>query len=156
MSIRSQLEKKIENKRLEIVEIEARLREEKGFLQGLQEALKVLPKEGAEERKSEQLLRPGSNMAKAREYLRQYGKPAYIADILKGIGVETTKGNRASISGSLGNYARKREIFTALGQNIFGLIEFKEPREPDDSDEPPDDFGLETEKINTVHGGKAS
>ena len=83
-------------------------------------------------------------MAKTRDLLRRVGKPMYIVDILNGIGVEVTKSNRASISGSLGNYARKGEIFTAQGQNVFGLIEFNTPQPQ--SHEPPENFGLDEEK----------
>jgi hypothetical protein len=86
-------------------------------------------------------------MAKIRDFLLKSEKPMYIEDILKGIGLEVNKANRGSISGSLGNYARKGEIFTALGKNIFGLAEFKKP--PSDSEEPPEDFGLEDEKDGT-------
>lgn len=153
MSIRAQIEKKIENKKQEIADLEGKLREANAFLQGLQEALKVLPREGADERRTEQVLRPGSNMAKARDLLRRVGKPMYIVDLLKGIGVEVTRSNRASISGSLGNYARKREIFTAHGQNIFGLIEFDASQTS--SDEPPDDFGIDEEKNDAQKQGLA-
>ncbi len=146
MSIRSQLEKKIENKKLEIAGLEAKLREANAFLQGLQEAFKVLPREGKEvgERFSEQTLRPGSNMAKARDYLRKMGKPKYITDILKNIGLEVNKKTRVSVAGSLGNYARKGLIFTHTGPNAFGLLEFGDvfPHE----DEPPDDFGMDNEE----------
>jgi hypothetical protein len=138
MSLRTQLEKKIENKRQEIGELETKLREANAFLQGLQEALKILPKDGSEERGTEQNLRPGSHVAKARDALRQAGKPMYIADIVKAIGLEDNKRNRGSVAGSLGSYARKGEIFTALGNNNFGLIEIEV-----EGSEPPDDFGID-------------
>jgi hypothetical protein len=145
MSIRSQIEKKIENKRQEIVELEAKLREANAFLQGLQEAMKVLPREGKEEdeRSPEQILRAGSNVAKARDYLRRVGRPMHITEILKNIGLEVTKKNRVSMSGSLGSYARRGLIFTHTGPNAFGLIEFSSPHA---EEEPPDDFGIEDEE----------
>lgn len=142
MSIRSQLEKKIENKKQEIAESEAKLREANAFLQGLQEALKILPREEREEeeRSPEQILRPGSNMAKAKDYLQKIGRPAHVTEILKNIGLEVTKKKRVSISGSLGSYARKGLIFSHKGPNSFGLIEFgnSHPEE-----EPPADFGMD-------------
>jgi hypothetical protein len=141
MSIRSQVEKKIDNKKLEIVELEAKLREAGAFLQGLQEALKVLPKDDtANDRDADSILRPGSNMAKARDALKRAGKPMYINDLLKAMGLDLTKKNRVSVSGALGSYARKGEIFTHKGPNIFGLIEFNDQAA---SDEPPDNFGVD-------------
>jgi hypothetical protein len=154
MNIRPQLEKKIENKRQEIADLEGKLREASAFLQGLQEALRMLPKEGnGEEKPPDQVLRAGSNMAKARDYLRKMGKPMHVAEILKGIGTEVDKKNKVSLSGSLGTYARRRIIFTSQGANVFGLIEFENKdtlhSEPDPLDEfnsePPDGFGMEVE-----------
>ncbi|MGH9765359.1 MAG: hypothetical protein ACREDR_23680, partial [Blastocatellia bacterium] len=104
MSIRSQLEKKIENKRQEIKNLENQLLEANAFVQGLQEALKVLPKDSNDMNESPATLRPGSNMAKAREVLKKAGKPMYITDLLKGMGLDLTKKNRVSVSGALGTY----------------------------------------------------
>lgn len=140
MSIRSQLEKKIENKRQEIGELEAKLREANAFLQGLQEAMKVLPREGVEEKEPDLILRSGSNMARTRDYLRRVGKPMHITEILKNIGLDVNKNSRVSLSGSLGSYARRGMIFTHTGPNAFGLIEFGSSRA---EEEPPDDFGIE-------------
>jgi hypothetical protein len=142
MSIRSQIEKKIENKRQEITEFEAKVREANAFLQGLQEALKILPREEREEeeRSPEQILRSGSHMAKARDYLRRVGRPMHITEILKNIGLDVTKNNRVSLSGSLGSYARRELIFTHTGPNAFGLIELGSSHS---EEEPPDDFGME-------------
>lgn len=146
MSIKNQLDRKIQAKAQEIAEIEGKLREAKAYLQGLQDIYRMLPKDGTEERKPEQILRPGSDMAKARELLLKVGKALHISDILKGIGKEVNKSNRVSVSGSLGSYARKNQIFTSLGGNTFGLIEFKSGANSDLSeDEPPDDFGIEGE-----------
>jgi len=144
MSIRLQLEKKVENKKQEISELESKLREANAFLQGLQEALKILPREGiGEDRAPEQILRLGSNMAKIRDYLRKIGKPAHISELLKHLDLEASRNNRASISGSLGSYARKGTIFTHTGPNVFGLVEFGGSQS---EDEPPDDFGMDEEE----------
>ena len=153
MSARSQLEKKIDNKKQEIMELEselreanAKLREANAFLLGLQEALRFLPKEekDSDERAPEQILRAGSSMAKARDYLRAVGKPMYISEILKNIGLEVNKNNRVSVSGSLGSYARKGLVFTHTGPNVFGLIEFGEVSSTEDVSEPPEGFGIES------------
>lgn len=123
MGIRAQLEKKIEAKKQEIVQLETNLREANAVLSTLQDVLKMLPKEGTDDRKTEQALRPGTEVARAYDFIKAKGKPQYIEDILKGIGKEVTKENRASLGGSLGNYARKGEIFKKTAPNTFGLIE---------------------------------
>ncbi|MFP5261069.1 MAG: hypothetical protein ACLGJB_04090 [Blastocatellia bacterium] len=143
MSIRSALEKKIENKTKEINELESKLREEKAFLMGLTEALKVMPREYADERQTEKILRPGSNMEKARDVLRRAKKPLHIVKLLGGMGIENTRSNRSSVSSSINTYAKRGEIFTSHGQNTFGLLEFGDNEE---DDEPPDGFGMETEE----------
>ena len=148
MNIRPQLERKIEAKVKEINEVEAQLREAKAYLQGLQEVLRMLPRDATSEdkpdRSSEQLLRTGSDMAKTRDLLRKVGKPLHITDILKGIGKEINKSSRVSVSGSLGNYARRNEIFTRTAPNTFGLIEFEQTASTTEmGDEPPEGFGTE-------------
>jgi hypothetical protein len=149
MSTRSQLDKKIENQITRIFEVEQILMQEKAFLAGLQEALKVLPKDDNAHsgRPVDQILRPGSDMAKAREYLQSTGKPMYITDILTGIGKEITQKTRTSIGGSLGNYSRKNLIFKRTAPNTYGLIEFGTPSPPPDGPAPdeaelPEDFGV--------------
>ena len=66
MGARQNLEKKIEQKRLEILELEAKLREMQAFIQGMQEALKVLPRDVVAGTPA-QTLRAGSDMANARD-----------------------------------------------------------------------------------------
>ena len=140
MRLRGQLEKKIESKKVELQELEAKIREANAFILGMAEALKMLPKEGVDDKNVEQTLRPGSNVALARDYLRKAGKPLHISEILKGIGIDVNKTNRISVSGSLGSYARKKVIFTHTGPKCFGLAEFDSSQI---EDEPPSDFGIE-------------
>lgn len=139
MGVRTQLEKKIEAQEKEIDNLKAEIQRKESFLSGLKEALKLLPREDSEV--SSQELRPGSDLAKASELLKQAGHPLHISEILKGLGKEVNKNTRASLSGSMGTYARKREIFVKSGPNTFGLVEHrrKEPR----GSEPPDDFGID-------------
>jgi len=144
MGVRAQLERKIENKRLEILEYESKLREATAFLHGLQEALKVLPREGGPS--SVQILRPGSDMAKARDFLATLGRPAYIAEILEGIGIGRTgdKPKKSSVGSSLASYARKGEIFKRTAPNTFALIGCEEESTASmNQSEPPSDFGSE-------------
>jgi hypothetical protein len=148
MGVREQIEKRIENKRQENIGLEDLIRANEAFIAGLQEALKLMPKEAAQERSPEQILRPGSVMAKVRDLLNERREPLYINDILKGIGKEMSKKNRISIGGSLGNYVRRNEIFTRPAPNTYGLLEFEIEIDDKDTqtsineeDEPPEGFG---------------
>lgn len=133
------LERKIESSRQDILRLEAELIEKKAFLQGLLEALKLFPKPSSITPKAETVLRQGSDMAQARDFLRSFGKSAHITDILAGIGKENTKQNRLSISSSLAGYARRNEIFAKTAPNTFTLLELSVPI--DLNPEVPSDFG---------------
>jgi hypothetical protein len=139
MSLRGQLERKIQAKNQEIAKLESELLEARSYVQGLQDALKMLPRDN-EAANLGKILRHGSDMAKTRERLLKEGKPMHIDDILKALG--KGKEHKASISGSLGNYVRKGEIFTRPAPNTFGLKEFESDLDASTNGEPPDDFGL--------------
>lgn len=126
MSNRQELEKRIEKKKAEIAELEAKIREEKAFLSGLQESLRFFPKDDSGTPPAEPNLRPGTDLYKTKEYLQKLGHSAYITDILIGIGKEATKENRVSLSGNLSWYVRKGLIFIRPKPNTFGLIGMKE------------------------------
>jgi hypothetical protein len=148
MSARSQVEKKIQSKQQEIADLEAQIEKAEAYIQAMQEVLRLLPREEGDVVGGEQLPRHGSAMAKTRELLLETGKPMHITEILKGIGKDNTKSHRLSVSGSLRSYARKGQIFTQEGGNVFGLVEFQKsnsngrsPREV-----PPKGFGLSSEE----------
>ena len=148
MNIKPQLERRIRAKQQEIqglenkkADIDTEIRHARAYLMGLEEALRLIPKETSEEKQVELVLRPGSDMAKVRDYLSAKGETAYITDILTGIGKEVNAKNRSSISGSLRNYANKNEIFTKEGSGSFGLIEFK--AKLSHATEPPAGFGID-------------
>lgn len=134
MSVRREIERRIERKREEIEELEKSMGQATAYIQALQETLKLLPKDGDSATSPPRTLRKGSEMEKVRNLLRKAGKPIYIVDILKGIGKEPTKENRNGIAGSLGSYARRGDIFTKPEPGTFGLVEFS-------NQEPPADFG---------------
>lgn len=136
------LERKIEAARQEIKRLEAELIEKRAFLQGLAEAHKLFPKNAMNGTKTETVLRQGSDMAEARDFLKEFARPAHITDILAGIGKENTKQNRLSISSSLASYARKGEIFTKTAPNTFTLIGLEGAEIP--PQELPDGFGDDT------------
>lgn len=152
MSIKTQLEKKIQSKTLEIAELEAKIREARAYLQGLQDVVRMLPREGADDQPSEQILRKGSDMDKTRDLLRKVGKPLYIDEILKGIGKENTPSLRKSLSSSLNVYVGKGEIFSRTAPNTYSLVGMEDNGDdklPED-EEPPDDFGIPDTDNETI------
>lgn len=147
MDIRREFEKRIEKKRLEIVDLELKIAEARAYTQALIDSLKILPKDkdtSSEEPTSN--LRPGSDLALAADFLRDAGKALHIDEILVGIGKTVTKENKASLGTSLSAYARKSLIFTRPNPNTFGLIALSdEPSTPSEGENPPDDDSEEDE-----------
>jgi len=143
MSTRRKFEERIKRKEAEIQELEMQVREGRAYLQALQEALKLLPREGAASGtdSEEDVLRAGSMVALARNALQKVGHPLHLLDILTAVGKEPNSANRASLGGSLSAYVRKGEIFTRPAPNTFGLAEF--PASPK-TDIPPG-FGRRSE-----------
>lgn len=120
MQIQRELERRIDKKQQEIDGLRQQLNTAEAYLSALQDTLKLLPKEGDREA----TLRPGTDLAKARDFIKAQGRPQHVTDILKGIGREVNKSNKISLSGSLGSYVRKGSIFTKPAPNTFGLIDF--------------------------------
>jgi hypothetical protein len=127
MGLREELEKRIDRKLAEIREFEDRLREARAYLQGLQDTLKLVPRETLGDN-DEVVLRNGSNIAKAREVLRLTGKPMHIIDLLKAMNQPTDKKNRLALGGSLAAYVRRSLVFNRPAPNTFGLLEFDQKR----------------------------
>ena len=141
MRIRHELLKRIEKKREEIRDLEIKLAEAKAYTQALEDSLRLLPKEGAPEKlEPEQVLRPGSAVAKARAAILKANKPLHVTEILKVIGRPVDKNNRVSLSGSLSGYVKRGEIFTRPAPNTFGLLELNHNEMPPE-EEPPEGFG---------------
>jgi hypothetical protein len=140
MGIRTKIEEKIKKKEEEIKEFESKIKETRAYLQALQDTMKLLPKEIENGVVIENMLKPGSNIAKTYDLLKRNGKPLHLNDILIGIGKTTTKKDRISLSGSLGWYVRRNEIFTRPAPNTFGLKNFEEVVGP------PDGFGIDRDE----------
>lgn len=121
MQIQHEIDRRIEKKKLEIVELEKQLGEARAYLSALVDTAKWLPKSGEQET----ALRAGTDLAKARDLIKSHGHPMHVADILKAIGKEVNKANRISLSGSLGGYARQGKVFTKPAPNTFGLVELE-------------------------------
>ncbi|MCX5703572.1 MAG: hypothetical protein NT066_03670 [Candidatus Omnitrophica bacterium] len=122
MAGRNDIEKRIEKERRQILELRNQIAHSEAFILGLQEALKLLPKEKTINNHAVSKLRDGSDVKKIYEFLLQVDKPLHIEEILAGIGKENTKINRLSITGSINKYVRDRKIFQRVGPNQFALI----------------------------------
>jgi len=146
MTLRKKIEDKINKKEQEIQDFQTKINEAKAYIQALQETIRLLPKEDSEE-SAESKIRPTSAMGKTLALLKKTGHPMHLNEILKAIGKTTSKKDRVALSGSLGWYVRKGEVFMRSAPNTFGLIGM----ESDEEMVPPDDFGLVEEKEKTEH-----
>jgi hypothetical protein len=144
MNERRKLEDRIRRKEAEIIGLETQIREARVYVQALQDALRLFPKDTRPESLADATLRPGSAMARARDIIRERQKPVHITDLLRAMGKEITRTNRASLSGSLSAYARRGEIFVRTAPNTFGLVELAHENESEIAEtmaQPPSDFG---------------
>ncbi len=150
MGFKQELQKRIERKQQELMELDYKIREITAYLQGLQDTFKMLPKD--ETLDKEVVLRPGSAAALARDAIRARGVPMHISEILSAIKKTDSKANRLAVAGSLAAYVRKNSVFTRPSPNTFGLIELDE----DNSDDPEiimgDDYVLEPTPNAVVQG----
>jgi hypothetical protein len=138
MGLREDLLRRIERKQQELEDLrrhlEIQIREGQAYIQGLQDTLKMLPRDAAAQ--PPPTLRPGTDLAKARDAIRKAGAPMHISDLLKALGKAVNPTNRAGLSGNLAAYVRRGEIFTRTGPNIFGLVELEQRPQG-----PPEGFG---------------
>jgi hypothetical protein len=139
MGIRENLQKLILKKLEEVSAMELQIRETKAYIQGLQDSMKLLPRDG--NGVAEYTLRDGSALAKTRDALKAAGVPLTIADILKAVGKPQDKKHRISLEGTLSGYAREGKVFTKTAPNTFGLIEFGAAQPETGVDDIPEEFG---------------
>lgn len=137
MSIHRKLEDKIKRKEQEIQDYLTKINEAKSYIQAIQEAIKLIPKNVTDE-SSESKIRPGSTIGKTLALLKKAGKPMHMDEILVAIGKTNSKKDKMALGGSLGWYVRRHEVFTRTAPNTFGLIDKENGIE-----EPPDDFGVD-------------
>ena len=149
MDLRKELKRKIERKHGEIQQWESdirelgtKVREANAYVSGLEETLKLLPRENPSDAASA-TLRPDSAVGKAREVILKAGKPLHVTDILKALGKPVNHDSKASLSGSIGAYIRNNLFFTRPAPNTFGLVELESKPE----DELPPDFGVINGKV---------
>ena len=135
------IERRIKQKHDEVQQLRESLSKAEAYIEAMSESLRLIRR--TESANTENGLRPGSMVYKAREILQKEGRPLYIGEILTRLGKQPTKGNRVSLSGSLGSYVRDNNIFTRPAPNTFGLVEFSEKPDVDNAIDIPDDFGLD-------------
>jgi hypothetical protein len=125
MNARAEIARRIEKKREEIAAMRIRIRETEVYISALEDALKLMPREGVNEGDAGEFLRPNSKVAIARELLLAAGKPLHVQALLESMRQPDTRSNRSALAGSLGAYVRKGEIFSRPMPNTFGLIEWE-------------------------------
>jgi hypothetical protein len=86
--------------------------------------MKLLPRDGINQPDAAPVLRPNSGVARAHEAIKSAGKPLHINEMLAAMGRDVTRASRGAITSSLAAYVRRGEIFTRVGPNTYGLIEF--------------------------------
>lgn len=145
VDVREGIERRIEAKRKEIADLEVKIREQLVYIRALEDTLRLFDGGDAIEA-SGRGMRPDSDVGKSQVAIKTAGRPLHISELLKAIGKPDEKRNRVSLAGTLAGYARRGNVFTRTGPNKFGLIELERPQEerktnPNESQEPPDDFG---------------
>lgn len=135
MKVEREITKKIRQKEEEVISLKQQLLQAESYLEAMKESLRLIQKTSGGN--GTDSLRPGSLVDKARNAIREAGKPMHVDNILKKIGKDLTKDNKTSLSGSLGNYVRQGIIFTRPAPNTFSLLEFDDPSQ----DDLPDSFG---------------
>ena len=138
MGVREKFEERIKRKLQEITELEMKIGEARAYIQAMQEAGKLLPRE-SNGHSAESVLKPGSAAYRAMQVLREAGHPLHITEILKASGGPVTKERKILVGGTLSRYARVGQIFAKTAPNTFTLI----GRGVDA--EPPEDFGKDNE-----------
>ena len=121
MGARENLQRLIDKKQQELQALETQMRETAVYIQALQDSMKFLGKEAGA---TEHILRPGTDLAKARDVIKKLGGPMHIDDLLKALGKPQDKQSRLSLNGTLSSYARIGRIFVKTASHTFSLIEF--------------------------------
>jgi hypothetical protein len=146
MNERRKIEDKLRRKEQEIAALEDQIKEAKVYVGALQDVLKLLPRDSDTEANPDTILRAGSLVAQARNVIRARGMPVHVDEILRIIGRDVNRENKAALSGSLAAYVRRGEIFTRPAPNTYGLVELEPPPvppapRPPPANEPPANFG---------------
>jgi len=151
MRTKLELEKRIKRKETEIAALRKQLEQAEAYLLGMTDSLRLFPKDGDNAGDDGPVLRPGSELEKARTAILKAGRPLHIKELVVAIGKEPTKENKTSLSGSIGAYVRKEEVFTRPKPNTFGVTEFETASDDEagiPSPEGDDDFDVPDEAFS--------
>ena len=138
MSEHQKVEDRLRRKEREIIGLEDKIKAAHVYVQALRDVLKMMNTDDAA---APAVLRSGSAVAKAREEIMRQGIPVHISDLLKALGKDPTRENRASLTSSLSAYVRSGEIFTRPEPNTFGLVELGQTEKAEEVPIPPRGFG---------------
>ena len=141
MNEHQKVEDRLRKKEREIIGLEEKIKAAHVYVQALRDVLKMMSTDDAA---APAILRSGSAVAKAREEIMRQGIPVHISDLLKALGKDQTRVNRASLTSSLSAYVRSGEIFTRPEPNTFGLIELGQTESAEETLAPPTGFGKDT------------
>jgi len=139
MGVRENLQKLISKKQEEVAALELKATETRAYIQGLQDSMKLLPRDSNGVAGYE--LREGTALAKARDAIKAAGGPMTVSDLLKAIGKSQDKKHRVSLAGTLSGYARDGKVFVKTAPNTYGLIEFKNVQQEENEEDIPEEFG---------------
>ncbi len=130
--MKEKLDEKIRRKRQEIQDFEGKIREANAYIQALEEASKLLPRDTPRPATGEMVLREGSGAHKAYLALQSAGKPLHITSIMKAIGMQNNRAARIALSGTLSRYSRNEQVFRRTAPNTFAIIDSQGSEEPSD------------------------
>jgi hypothetical protein len=152
MSERKIIEEKLRKKEQEIQSLEEKIRTAKVYVQALQDVLRSLGgNDPTSSREGESVMKPGSAVAKVREFILNKGTPLHINQLVEMLGKDVTRESRASLTSSVAAYVRRGEVFTRPAPNTFGLAELGHRMMPTSQplQEPPKGFGTIVETSKT-------
>jgi hypothetical protein len=130
MGLRDDFLRKIAKKQAEIADLERKyaseIQAERRYLQALQDAYKLLPKDGVQAgaETGGRALRKGSGTSRAYEVLKRHGRPMHISAIAEGMGKKAVRTVTQGLASSMRAYVLKGEIFTKPAPNTYGLVEW--------------------------------
>ncbi len=145
MSGKDGIERRIEREREKIADLQHQIQLSESFIQGLQEALRLIPRGQANASSTTATtayhFRSGDTK-NAYEVLLTSGKPMRIHDILQAIGKGDTRQNRASLASSLHRAAKKTGAIKPCGSSTF--VASTVPAYTQEPVNLPNDFGDES------------
>lgn len=141
--VKAEIEKRLKRKKTELAtfeserathqaainELDLKIEAANSSIQEYQSLLNLFDKtedSGEASTQPEIALRRNSDVWNAREALRRLGQPTYIDRLLEEMGKPLDSTTRSSLSGQIGWYVRKNQIFTRPEPNTFGLREWGE------------------------------